>query len=125
MFEGAWSFILFRESPRPIDKITPRMGSKGLLFGAGTAGLMFAQLLRQNGGCYIVIAGPGGLKLELAESLDAVDEYVELPCEAQAAAALMENLPGRIHVDSDIVVDATGCAKILEMRSILWPRVEN
>lgn len=100
------------------------MGLKGLLFGAGTAGLMLAQLLRQNGGCYIVIAAPCGLKLELAESLDAADEYVELPREAQAAAALMEK-QGRIHVDSDIVVEATGCAKILEMRSILWPRVEN
>lgn len=70
------------------------MGLKGLLFGAGTAGLMLAQLLRQNGGCYIVIAAPCGLKLELAESFDAADEYVELPREAQAAAALMEKLPG-------------------------------
>lgn len=39
---------------------------------------MLAQLLRQNGGCKVTIAAPGGLKMELAKSLDAADQYIEL-----------------------------------------------
>ena len=39
---------------------------------------MLAQLLRQNGGCSVTIAAPGGLKMDLAKSLDAADHYVEL-----------------------------------------------
>lgn len=39
---------------------------------------MLAQLLRQNGGCRVTIAAPGGLKMDLAKSLDAADEYIEL-----------------------------------------------
>ncbi len=39
---------------------------------------MLAQLLRHNGGCHVVVAAPGGLKMDLAKKLDAADEYVEL-----------------------------------------------
>lgn len=39
---------------------------------------MLAQLLRQNGGCQVTIAAPGGLKMDLAKSLGAADTYVEL-----------------------------------------------
>lgn len=39
---------------------------------------MLAQLLRQNGGCKVTIAAPGGLKMDLAKSLEAADEYLEL-----------------------------------------------
>ncbi|KAJ5602103.1 alcohol dehydrogenase [Penicillium lagena] len=97
-----------------LDKIAPRMGSRVLLFGAGPTGLILAQLLRQNGGCHTVIAAPDGLKMELAKSLDAADEYVELPREAQAAAVRMEKLRTDNPYGFDIVVEATGSAKILE-----------
>lgn len=97
-----------------LDRIAPQMGSKVLLFGAGPTGLMLAQLLRQNGGCHIVLAAPGGLKMELAKSLDAADEYMELPREAQAAAARMDNLRIDHPYGFDIVVEATGSARILE-----------
>ena len=39
---------------------------------------MLAQLMRQNGGCKVTIAAPGGLKMDLAKSLEAGDHYVEL-----------------------------------------------
>ena len=32
-----------------------------------------AQMLRQNGGCRVVVAAPEGLKMELAKKLDAGD----------------------------------------------------
>lgn len=39
---------------------------------------VLAQLLRQNGGCNVVIAAPEGLKMDLAKKLDAADEYIAL-----------------------------------------------
>lgn len=39
---------------------------------------MFAQLLRQNGGCQVTIAAPGGLKMDVAKSLGVADIYCEL-----------------------------------------------
>ncbi|KAJ5368898.1 alcohol dehydrogenase [Penicillium cataractarum] len=97
-----------------LDKIAPQMGSKVLLFGAGPTGLMLAQLLRENGGCYTVIAAPGGLKMDLAKSLNAADEYVELPRESVASAATLEKLKAENPYGFDIVVEATGSSKILE-----------
>jgi D-arabinitol dehydrogenase (NADP+) len=97
-----------------LDKIAPQMGSKVLLFGAGPTGLMLAQLLRENGGCHTVIAAPGGLKMDLARSLNAADQYVELPREAEAAAATLKKLRNENSYGFDIVVEATGSAKILE-----------
>ena len=97
-----------------LDKIAPQMGSSVLLFGAGPTGLILAQLLRQNGGCHTVIAAPAGVKMELAKSLDAADEFVELPRDAKAAAATTEKLRTDNPYGFDIVVEATGSAKILE-----------
>ncbi|OQE26443.1 hypothetical protein PENSTE_c005G03530 [Penicillium steckii] len=97
-----------------LDRIAPQMGSSVLLFGAGPTGLILAQLLRQNGGCRTVIAAPAGLKMELAKSLDAADEYVELPRETKPAAARMEKLLTDNPYGFDIVVEATGSAKMLE-----------
>lgn len=100
-----------------VDKINPRMGSTVLLFGAGPTGLMLAQLLRHNGGCRTVIAAPPGIKMDLARSLDAADEYVELPREAKAAALAYSKIQQQYPHGFDIVVEATGSAKVLE-RSI-------
>ncbi|KAJ5540508.1 alcohol dehydrogenase [Penicillium frequentans] len=96
-----------------IDIIAPHMNSRVLLFGAGPTGLMLAQLLRQNGASHLVIAAPGGLKMELAKSLNAADEYVELP-RGDAAIAMLEKLEAENPYGYDIVVEATGSARILE-----------
>merc|ERR1711977_286270 len=52
-----------------LDKIAPKLGSSVLMFGAGPTGLVLAQMLRQNGGCHVVVAAPQGLKMELAKKL--------------------------------------------------------
>jgi len=95
-----------------LDKIAPKMGSKVLMFGAGPTGLVLAQLLRLNGGCHVVVAAPEGLKMDLAKSLNAADEYISLSRsnpEVQFSKLKAENPYG-----FDIVVEATGSVKILE-----------
>ena len=95
-----------------LEKIRPKLGSHVLMFGAGPTGLMLAQLLRQNGGCQVTIAAPAGLKMDLARSLDAADNYLELSRsepEKQFAQLKQDNPYG-----FDIVVEATGSVKILE-----------
>lgn len=95
-----------------LDKIAPKMGSTVLMFGAGPTGLVLAQMLKLNGGCKVVIAAPEGLKMDLAKSLDAADEYVALSRSdpsAQFAKLKADNPYG-----FDIVVEATGSVKILE-----------
>lgn len=52
---------------------------------AGPTGLCLAQLLKHNGASHVVIAAPQGLKMDLAKSLEAGDEYVELSREDPAA----------------------------------------
>lgn len=69
-------------------------------------------MLRLNGGCKVVIAAPGGLKMDLAKSLDAADEYVELS--RQDPSAQFEALKAANPYGFDIVVEATGSSKILE-----------
>lgn len=95
-----------------LERIAPKFGSSVLMFGAGPTGLCLAQLLRQNGASHVVIAAPGGLKMDLAKKLDAADEYIELSrTDPQTQFnKLKEDNP----YGFDIVVEATGSEKILE-----------
>lgn len=95
-----------------LDKIAPKMGSSALIFGAGPTGLCLAQMLRQNGCVRVVVAAPGGLKMELAKKLGAGDEYVELS--RQDASAQFAQLKADNPYGFDIVVEATGSVRILE-----------
>ena len=95
-----------------LDKISPKMGSSVLMFGAGPTGLVLAQLLRHNGGCHVVVAAPEGLKMELAKKLDAADVYVELS--RKEPEAQFQKLKAENPYGFDIVVEATGSVKILE-----------
>lgn len=95
-----------------LEKIAPRMGSTVLMFGAGPTGLVLAQLLRRNGGCRVVVAAPQGLKMDLAKRLDAGDEYVELS--RSNPEEQFKRIKGENPYGFDIVVEATGSAKILE-----------
>ncbi|KAL4907301.1 hypothetical protein BDW74DRAFT_176080 [Aspergillus multicolor] len=95
-----------------LDKIAPKMGSRVLLFGAGPTGLILAQLLRLNGGCHVVVCAPEGLKMELAKSLGAGDEYIGLS--RQDPSAQFNKLKAENPYGFDIVVEATGNVKILE-----------
>lgn len=82
------------------------------MFGAGPTGLVLAQLLRQNGGCKVVLAAPGGLKMDLAKKLDAADIYIELSRDNPEAQ--FQQIKDEYKYGFDIVVEATGSAKILE-----------
>lgn len=95
-----------------LDKIAPKMGSSVLMFGAGPTGLVLTQMLRQNGGCHVVVAAPEGLKMDLAKSLDAADEYIALS--RKDPSAQFEKLKKENPYGFDIVVEATGSVKILE-----------
>ncbi|KKA21634.1 Alcohol dehydrogenase, zinc-containing [Rasamsonia emersonii CBS 393.64] len=95
-----------------LDKIAPKMGSSVLVFGAGPTGLVLAQMLRLNGGCRVVVAAPEGQKMELAKKLGAGDEYVALS--RTNPEAQFEKLKADNPYGFDIVVEATGNAKILE-----------
>ena len=48
------------------------------MIGAGPTGLVLAQLLKLNGGCHVTLAANAGIKMELAQKLDAADEYIFL-----------------------------------------------
>ena len=95
-----------------LDKISPKLGSSVLMFGAGPTGLVLSQMLRQNGGCHVVVAAPQGLKMELAKKLGAGDVYVELSRENPEVQ--FQKLKDENPYGFDIVVEATGSPKILE-----------
>ncbi|KAK9351805.1 chaperonin 10-like protein [Lipomyces doorenjongii] len=95
-----------------LEKIRPDIGSSVLMFGAGPTGLVLAQLLRNNGGCHVVIAANAGKKMKLAKELDAADVYIEL--DRQHPHAQFQQLKDESPYGFDIVVEATGSPKILE-----------
>lgn len=74
--------------------------------GCGPTGLMLAQLLKFNGALRIVIAAPGGPKLDLAKKLDLADEYVEL--ERGGSKAQWEEIKQKNPYGFDAVV-SRGC----------------
>ena len=60
----------------------------------------------------MVVVAPEGLKMDLAKSLDAGDEYVALS--RQDPSAQFQKLKDENPYGFDIVVEATGSVKILE-----------
>lgn len=95
-----------------IDRIDLRMGSEVLMFGAGPTGLVLAQMLRRNGASRLVLAAPGGLKMDLARQLDVADEYVELS--RTDPAPQYERLKRQNPYGFDVVVEATGAVQVLQ-----------
>jgi D-arabinitol dehydrogenase (NADP+) len=61
-----------------LEKIAPKLGSSVLMIGAGPTGLVLAQLLKLNGGCHVTLAANAGIKMELAQKLEAADEFIFL-----------------------------------------------
>lgn len=83
-----------------------------MIFGAGATGLCLSQLLKQNGCSRVVMAAPEGLKMDLAKKLNAADEYIELSRENSEPQ--MKKLMAKNPHGFNIVVEATGSAKMLE-----------
>ena len=61
-----------------MDRLEAKAGIEALVLGAGPSGLVFAQLVKLNGAARVVIAANKGTKIQVARSLDAADQYVEL-----------------------------------------------
>lgn len=69
-------------------------------------------MLRQNGGCHVVVAAPEGIKLELAKKLGAGDDYIGLS--RTSPEVQFEKLKKDHPYGFNYVIEATGSAKILE-----------
>lgn len=95
-----------------LSRVRPEVGSTVLVFGAGPAGLLIAQLLKLNGGVRVVVASLGGAKMDLAKTLGVGDEFVVL--EGKQPEEEMERLKERYPYGFDVVVEATGVPKVLE-----------
>jgi D-arabinitol dehydrogenase (NADP+) len=80
---------------------------------------MLAQLLLRNGCTSLTLAAPAGPKLDLARELlssqpPLTTTFVELPRDADAQASALQQLQQANPRGYDIVVEATGNAKLLE-----------
>lgn len=80
---------------------------------------MLAQLLLRNGCTSLTLAAPAGPKLDLARELlsshpPLTTTFVELPRDADAQASVLQQLQQANPRGYDIVVEATGNAKLLE-----------
>ncbi|MCJ1372399.1 hypothetical protein MMC20_003623 [Loxospora ochrophaea] len=95
-----------------LDRIAPKMGSSVLMFGSGPTGMMLAQLLRQCGGCHVVIAAHKNPKMDVAKALAIGDSYVELSKEDPTPQ--LEKIKKENPYGFDVVVEATGAVSVLE-----------
>lgn len=106
-----------------IDQIAPAMGSSVLIFGSGPTGLVLAQMLRQTGGCRVVIVAPEGLKMDLAQSLDAGDEYITLSRQDPVRNMLRYVL--RIRMGLILSSKLRGVSRYSKIRSVMFVEVGN
>ncbi|KAF8724886.1 hypothetical protein AX14_008515 [Amanita brunnescens Koide BX004] len=95
-----------------VDMLGPTAGVKALVFGAGPTGLILAQLLKLNGASEVVIASNKGIKTQIAQRLGAGDKIIEL--DRNDPGPQLERLKKDNHYGFDIVVEATGSAKLAQ-----------
>ena len=93
-----------------LDKLNPPVGVEALVLGAGPTGLILAQLLKLNGASRVVIAANKGIKMDIAQQLEAGDEYIEL--DRQNPEAQWKKLRQDNPYGFDVVVEATGVEKV-------------
>ncbi len=85
-----------------MDQLAASVGVEALIIGAGPTGLILAQLLKLNGAVRVVVAANKGIKLDLAKSLDAGHEYIEL--DRESPDAQWEELKKKNPFGFDVVV---------------------
>ncbi len=92
-----------------MDVVDVQAGDEALLFGAGPAGLLLAQMIKHCGASRLTVAAPTASKLDVAAEL-AADNTVQIGRSdlASAAAEIFEPAPKGY----DIVFDATGSAGV-------------
>lgn len=94
-----------------MDVIAPRAGDEVLLMGAGPTGLVLAQLLRRQGAATLAVCDLSPRKLALASRLAGAETFLVDP---DAPAAHLAALRRRAPRGFDIVIDATGVARVAE-----------
>jgi len=92
-----------------LDVLAPAPGSDVLLFGAGTTGLLLAQLLARTGAWRLTVAGPTAAKLELARAFGASETVL---VDRDDPAATTARLRAAAPDGYDVVVDATGAPAV-------------
>ncbi|TFK41625.1 chaperonin 10-like protein [Crucibulum laeve] len=93
-----------------MDKLSPPVGVKVLVLGAGPTGLILAQLLKVNGASHVTIAANKGIKTRIAQDLNAGDAYVEL--DRADPAPQWEELRKQHPYGFDVVIEATGSEQV-------------
>ena len=94
-----------------MDMIDPQPGDHVLLFGAGPTGMILAQLLNHSNAFSVTVAAPSQDKLDILQEYG-IKDTVKISrddVETTRARLLRDNPSG-----FDIVVDATGSAKVAE-----------
>lgn len=92
-----------------MDVLGLRPGADVLVVGAGTTGLLLAQLLLHGGAGRVTVAAPTPFKLELADEYG-VDRVVRVTRDAAETARTLAALqPGGF----DVTVDVTGAASVV------------
>jgi len=93
-----------------LETLAPRPGSTALVFGAGPAGLLLAQLIKSGGAARVTVAAPTQFKLEAAARLG-IDQTVRI--HRTDMEANLEKLRQASDGDGyDYVIEATGSTDI-------------
>lgn len=99
-----------------MDVLAPPLGSDVLLFGAGSTGILLAQLVLRGGVGRVTVAAPTAFKLELLKTYG-VDEAVQMPRDNPAEAVrAVRTLAPRGY---DIAIDANGAASLVQRLPML------
>lgn len=94
-----------------MDIIDPQIGDEVLLFGSGGTGIILAQLLNHSNAHSVAVAAPTKSKLDLLNELGIKETYQISRDNVEAnREEILKNHPHGF----DIVVDATGSAKVAE-----------
>ncbi len=92
-----------------LETLSPRPGSTALVFGAGSTGLLLAQLLATGGVAHVTVAAPRQNQLDraLALGIDAT-VLIDRDCPEESGRRLYEHSEGGY----DYVVEATGSPSV-------------
>ena len=94
-----------------MDVVDIQPGDDVLLFGAGPAGLLLAQMIKNCGASRLVVAAPTETKLEIARGL-AADHAVRISRSNLASSG--SEISGLAPKGYDVIFDATGSAQVTE-----------
>ena len=93
-----------------MDMIDVQNGDRILMFGAGPTGIILAQLLKHGGAGQLVVAAPSQFKLDMLKDMGIQTVQISRDLEANQDAEIRQYAPHGY----DIIIDATGSAKITQ-----------